>query len=68
MAWRRSGEEARWSRRRGSGEVAMATGDDVDVQGWRGVGIEGGFVPDPDPIGREEGVATGCGEGNRGSG
>ena len=28
----------------------------------------GGFVPDPDPIGREEGVATGCGEGNRGCG
>ena len=35
-------------------------------------GMDGGGVganrPDPDPIGREEGVATGCGEGNRGCG
>ena len=71
---RSSGETTRCTKEReeagrcGAGEVAMATGDGVDVQGWRGVGIEGGFVPDPDPIGREEGVATGCGEGNRGSG
>ena len=71
---RSSGETMRCTKEReeagrcGAGEVAMATGDGIDVQGWRGVGIEGGFVPDPDPIGREEGVVTGCGEGNRGCG